>query len=243
MRRYTHRPGRNRTRGNFRTGLIRGVLGVPEKLRRFLARKSAPTVPLLFIVLGLMLASGIGVPYAGYGFAFALFNLVSVLAGRTASGSSSFKLISAFPYLAWDSGGRPPSKITAAAVIDYRATAEVGPESTSWNHTTPSTIDSAARAGLHSSHAGGFRISALMSKPPAAFGRSPRLLALQQTRGPGISDGPYTGDGAWHWFTGKLNESLLNYNPKWAFVPRSGEASPSSTFAALGTTAADKAKH
>jgi len=37
---------------------------------------------------------------------------------------------------------------------------------------------------------------------------------------PGITDGPYTGDGAWLWFTGKLNESMFDSNPKWAFVPR-----------------------
>jgi hypothetical protein len=48
---------------------------------------------------------------------------------------------------------------------------------------------------------------------------------------PGTSDGSYTGDGAWQWFQGKLNESLQNDNPKWAFVPRTASAStpPSAT--------------
>jgi len=46
---------------------------------------------------------------------------------------------------------------------------------------------------------------------------------------PGITDGPYTGDGAWNWFTGKLNLGLQNDNPKWAFVPRAVVAPPNPT--------------
>lgn len=38
---------------------------------------------------------------------------------------------------------------------------------------------------------------------------------------PGLTAGAYTGDGAWAWFNGKLNQSLLNSNPKFALVPRS----------------------
>ncbi len=35
-----------------------------------------------------------------------------------------------------------------------------------------------------------------------------------------VQDGAYTGDAARQWFNGKLDDRLLNEDPKWAFTPR-----------------------
>jgi hypothetical protein len=54
--------------------------------------------------------------------------------------------------------------------------------------------------------------------PAIAFGASSFLI--------GISDGPYTGADAWTWMQNNVsNQSYLNDNPMWAFVPRSSTGS------------------
>jgi hypothetical protein len=54
-------------------------ISLPEEFRRFLLRKSSETVVLAGIVLVLLIATAAKIPYAGYGFVFALFTLIRIL--------------------------------------------------------------------------------------------------------------------------------------------------------------------